>query len=101
MVALVGLETVSAAGLSEGKVGWMVLAAASVLLWVLGSDTGFMWKWGLMSGAPETGLEGVKAVEKHGRCMMQTMKSDDVILNIFTRTTNGWQCHDFSVQASE
>ena len=101
MVALVGLETVLAAGMSEGKVGWMVLAAASALLWELGPDGGFTWKWTLMRGARGTSLEGVKAVEKHRRCMMQTMQSDDVILNIFTRTTKGWQCHDFFVQASE
>lgn len=98
-MALAGPETVSTAGMSEGKVGWMVLAAASALLWELGSGTGFMWRRGLVSWAPGSNLEGVKAVRMHGRCMMQMM--DDINLNIFTRTTKHWQCQNFSIQASE
>ena len=92
-MALAGLETVSAVGMSEGKVGWMVLAAASAsgLLWELGLVAGFTWRgWGLMSWAPGLNLEGAKAVEMYAGYMMQNRRDADITLNIFARTLKDW-----------
>ena len=104
-VALAGLETISAAGMSEGKVGWMVLAAASAvgLLWELESGTGFMWRGrGLMSWAPRLDLEAAKAVTMYGGYTMQKMKSDEnIISNMFARTGKDWQCQNFPIQGLE
>lgn len=89
-VALARLETVSAAGMSEGKVGWMVLAAGSAfgLLWELESDTGFMWRGrGLMSWNPGLNLDEAKAAEMYGGYATQKMKSgDNIVLNMVART---------------
>lgn len=88
-VAFAGLENVSAVGMSEGKVGWMVLAAtsASGLLWELRSVAGFTWRGcGLMKWAPRLNLEGAKAVEMYGGYMMQNRRDADIILNILAMT---------------